>query len=109
MVMPDLRVYAEEYLNSTAPDASMEFMHRTMLGITHRERGVLAGLINSLGNHHHLWLWDESSTKQELAALDFQEISAFSFSPDESSKFSLVQEQGRFNDAVAIKCKKSLL
>ena len=106
IVMPDLRVYATDYLNSVDSEASNLFMNKSMLGIQKRPVGVLNRLIDSLGNHHHLWLWDAESTAAALQVHGFSDVRNFKFREDEPTMFKFVQERSRFNDAVSISCRK---
>ena len=109
-IVPDLEFYARKYLSSLEqgdPNASMNFMGEdSLLGIESRPRG-LNGLVNSFfGNSHHLWMWDYPSLSAEIAAAGFIKIRRCQFNDNPNEKFKLVEDAGRFSNALAIECYK---
>ena len=107
LVMPNLRHIAHAYLQSKEVSASEKFMRDSLLGLESRPAGVVRKVMESFSNRHHLWLWDEASTKAALIDHGFVGVKQIEFIPNENSAFSSVQEETRFIDAVALTCFKS--
>lgn len=106
MVMPDLRPLVEQYLKSEEADASVAFIRGTLMGVEERPKGLKNRVIQSAGNHHHLWLWDTASTTEALKNANFKEIKSCEFGDSERTAFASVEEASRFNGAIAIQCTK---
>lgn len=109
MVLPDLEFYAKKYvesLNSGNAAASHDFMFDTMLGIKSRSKGIRELLSNSLGNSHHLWMWDYLSLSNELRDLGFKEIRRCNFGDCKDKIFNFVEDEGRFINCLGIECIK---
>ena len=106
LVMPNLKHMARTYLQSEDAGASEKFMRDSLLGLETRPSSFLSKVLESFSNRHHLWLWDEASTKQALAAHGFVDVEQIEFSRSEDSAFSAVQDETRFIDAVALTCFK---
>ena len=106
LVMPDLKSLVERYLNSKEPNASISFIRGTLMGVEKRPKGFKNRVIQSAGNHHHLWLWDEASTSEALKNNDFKEIRPCKFGDAERADFRSVEEASRFDGAIAIQCTK---
>ena len=106
LVMPNLRHIAHAYLQSTDANAAEKFMRDSLLGLETRPAGFLGKVMQSFSNKHHLWLWDEVSTKQALISHGFVDVEQIEFSRSEDSSFSAVQDETRFIGAVAMTCFK---
>ena len=108
-VVPDLEFLARSYLDNLDKNdqlASLKFMNSTLLGFIERPRG-LKGIISSfLGNAHHLWMWDKKSLSEELKNVGFKEIRICEFNDSEDKMFKYVEDVIRFQNAVAIECRK---
>jgi predicted SAM-dependent methyltransferase len=104
MVVPDLRVIAEEYVNSNDPLAAHDFMRRTCLGVEARPRGALGLITAWLGNSSHLWMWDYNSLQYEFTNAGFVRIRQCAFGDSSDPLFKDVEESERFENAVAIEC-----
>jgi SAM-dependent methyltransferase len=108
-VLPDLEFESRLYIKDIDDGnilASINFMNRTLLGIKERPRG-LRGLLSSFyGNSHHLWMWDYKSLAEELKQVGFTQIRACKFNDCEDEMFKYVEDRGRFENALAIECKK---
>lgn len=108
-IVPDLEFAAREYirqLDNGQKEASIGFMHETLLGYAVRPRGW-KGLISSFfGNAHHLWMWDAQSLAEELRLAGFVAIRPCSYNDSEDKMFTFVEDPSRFNHAVAIECRK---
>jgi hypothetical protein len=104
LVVPDLRAAAMRYTADASDEAAIRFMSETFLGMPERKRGVMGMLRLWLGNSQHLWMWDFSSMRRELASAGFHDIRAAQFGDSEDPMFSIVEEQSRWEDAVGIQC-----
>jgi len=109
LVVPDLEWAAREYisrLNRGEPMANAFFLRETHLGCNNRERG-LRGFARKLFNTSaHLWMWDETSMTQALEAHNFRQIRRCCFGDCEDAMFSIVEERGRFENAVAMEARR---
>mgnify|MGYP001110294946 CR=1 FL=1 len=105
-VLPDLEYLAHRYVNDKEPDAAIRFMQGTDLGKPRRRRGLSGVVVESLGNSAHLWLWDEKSLAKKLAEHGFKEIRRASFGDAEDPRFNEVEDKGRFENALAMQCRK---
>ena len=108
-VVPDLEFCARSYvdaLNQGNEEASIAFVGSILMGLQERPRG-LAGLVKSyFGNAHHLWMWDSKSLAHELQKAGFSEIRNCKFNDSDDEMFMHVEDEGRFQNAVAIECRK---
>jgi SAM-dependent methyltransferase len=107
-VLPDLEFMAQQYLNSTDPDAALEFMRVTLMGVEQRERNLRGFLRDWLRGSEHLWMWDYQSLARELAAVGFQDIRRAQFGDSDSSEFAEVEDSQRWENELGIECKKEL-
>jgi len=108
-VVPDLEYIVRQYiteLDNGEKTASISFIKGTLMGIEERPKGI-KGLLNSfLGNSHHLWMWDKYALSEELQKAGFKEIRSCKFNDSEDVMFKHVEDSNRFENAVAIECKK---
>ncbi len=108
-IVPDLEHISRQYikeLDNGDNQASVKFINNTLMGITERPRGV-KGLINTfLGNAHHMWMWDTKSLTEELRKAGFVDIRPCKFNDSEDAMFKYVENAERFENAVAIECRK---
>jgi SAM-dependent methyltransferase len=108
-VLPDLAWAARKYINDFdkgKTDASIWFMTETLLGEENRPEGFFKTIANSFGNSNHLWMWDSASMKEELRKAGFTEIRDCKFGDNTDEMFGFVENIERFQNAVAIECKK---
>ena len=109
LVVPDLEWSVREYiacLDCGEPHANTIFLRTTHLGCESREPGLM-GLARKLFNSSaHLWMWDETSMTQALREHGFLQIRRCRFGDCEDAMFSLVEESGRFENAVAMEARK---
>jgi len=107
-IVPDLKIAAFNYLESydELPDPAHQFLKSTMLGSETRPNNLIGMLKNTFGNSKHLWMWDEKTLAMELKEAGFKNIRNCHFNDSEDPHFSLVEEEGRFYNAVAIECRK---
>jgi SAM-dependent methyltransferase len=108
-VVPDLEFAARSYiqeLENGNDSASFNFFKNTLLGITERQRGIKGVLVSILGTSDHLWMWDSKSLPLELKNVGFSQIRVCKFNDCEDVMFKQVEDFGRFENAVAIECRK---
>jgi len=110
LVVPDLEVAVRNYLDMLEhgqSDASLKFIGTdTLLGQFERPRGLKGYLTTVLGNSHHLWMWDFASMSKELAEAGFLDIRRCQFNDSTDPMFSFVEDPSRFENALAIECRK---
>lgn len=108
-VVPDLeeaaRIYIQE-LDSQVPQASLNFVNTTLLGIKDRPRGLKGFIQSFFGNSHHLWMWDHLGLAEELRQAGFTDIRKCTFNDSQDEMFKFVEDRGRFYSAAAIECRK---
>ena len=108
-VVPDLESAAREYINSIDlqnADAGNVFIRQTLLGLEKRPRGLKNLLISYFGNAQHLWMWDKYSLAIELKNAGFSSVRNCAFNDSKDPQFKLVEDKGRFNDAIALEAIK---
>ena len=69
-------------------------------------QAIVQGL---LANHGHLWMWDYKSLERELSEAGFVDIREARFNDSADEAFLNVEDVSRFEDSVAIECKKSVV
>jgi len=107
MVLPDLEQCIKNYISSgEIPFRTEEFMKKTGLGQLKRSRGLYSLIIESFGNSRHRWMWDFSSLHYELKKIGFQNIRRAQFGDSGDPMFCLVEKKDRWENALAIECKK---
>jgi len=104
MVLPDLRQIATQYLRDTGPEASIEFMRETRLGVEHRPRGLVSFVRGWLGNSEHLWMWDYESLSTALVAAGFREPRRAWINDSDDPQFAAVESPHRWENALGIEC-----
>lgn len=108
-IVPDLEVLARAYvdkLNEGGEQASIKFVHDTLLGLQQRPTGMKGIVTAVLGNSHHLWMWDHKSMISELEKAGFKNIRKCEFNDSEDEMFKLVESKERFENAVSLECRK---
>ena len=106
LVVPDLELYARNYISSDDPLAAVAFMKSTSLGITTRTKTFFGFCKSWLGNSGHLSMWDFNSLKYELLSAGFTNIRRCSYGDSEDRMFDEVDDLSRFIDSVGIECRK---
>jgi len=107
LVVPDLRALAAEYMSGNGPDAAHRFMDELGMG-TSGKRGVVTQLKHDvLGNSKHLWMWDEASLTQLLAATGFDAIRRCRFNDCADARFNEVENEERFDKSLALECRRA--
>jgi SAM-dependent methyltransferase len=108
LIMPDLEVYARNYLASikTDPSASILFLENTFLGKKKRPRNLKEILSSFWGNSTHLWLWDNASATHELEQAGFRDIRKCFFNDSNLLEFKLVENKDRFENSICLEMTK---
>jgi SAM-dependent methyltransferase len=108
LVVPDLEYAAREYvakLEHDDPTANLFFLHATLLGAETRSRG-LSGLVHKwLNTSQHLWMWDALSLGHALESHGFASVRRCRFGDSDDDLFALVEDKGRFKNAVALEAR----
>lgn len=108
-VVPDLEFYIQQYvtmLQSNKTKAALEFIKGTLLGVETRKKGLKGLLVNHFSNAHHLWMWDQYSLADELKNAGFSTVRICSFNDSSDEHFILVEDEGRFYNAVGLEAIK---
>lgn len=108
-VVPDLESAAREYVEDLANHdltANTKFLEKTMLGKKQRPRGIKNLLSSTLGNHEHLYMWDNLSLTNILKEAGFKNVRACRYNDCADDMFRLVEEPSRFDNAVALEAIK---
>lgn len=108
-VVPDLEIAARLYLEKVqqgSPEASIQFMQTTLLGVKQRKRGLRGLLYGAFGNSEHLWMWDALSLSEELRKVGFSSVREAKYADSADPMFRLVESEGRFYHAVALEAIK---
>jgi SAM-dependent methyltransferase len=108
-IVPDLEFAARTYIQGLDRGdnlASLIFFENTLLGLKERPRSFKRFIVSFWGNSHHLWMWDKKSLAEELKNAGFTQIRICEFNDCEDDMFKLVEEIGRFENAVALECRK---
>ncbi len=106
LVVPDLECLTRKYAQSQNIEASATFMRETHLGIEKRPRGLKGIVQTFLGNSSHLWMWDYKALEHELISVGFVGVRRCEFGDSSDPMFKLVEDAGRFVDAVAVESRK---
>lgn len=106
LVVPDLEVRAQQYLDSKTATAAEVFMRETRLGIESRPHSRLAQLLDLFSGSKHLWMWDVKGLAHELGQVGFVEIRRCQYGDSSNPMFKLVENPQRFVDAVAMDARK---
>lgn len=99
LIVPDLKWRADDYVARAAnddPEAALQFMHDTLLGLKKRPRNTLGRFRALFGNADHLWMWDHAGMKAELEAAGFVGVRRAELGDCEEPMFARVEDEGRF-------------
>lgn len=109
VVVPDMALLIEEYqtaLGAGDREAMHHLMERAQLGREAAPVGLLRKLMLVLGHSAHQWMWDYDSLAAELEQAGFAAIRRCAFGDCEDQRFREVEDRGRFQDALAVECRK---
>jgi hypothetical protein len=107
MVVPDLETLAQDYLASSAPRPSSEFMEAANLGRKTRPRSLAALLRGWIGNSSHLWMWDERSLGSELRDAGFVGVRRAVCGDSQDHRFIEVEDPARWDRCLGMECRKA--
>jgi len=108
-IVPDLEYNARKYLmdlEKNDDSASINFMNETYLGIKKRPKNLKDLIISFFRNSQHLFMWDSKSLSIELINVGFSQIRNCKFNDSDDKMFNDCEDPGRFDNAIAIECKK---
>jgi SAM-dependent methyltransferase len=111
LIVPDLERSAREYVarlnsNDPGPSPSSLFLRDTILGAERRQRGLWGLAMKMLNTSAHLWMWDEVSLAQALQQNGFTQIRRCDFADSDDPVFSIVEDRGRFENALAMEARR---
>jgi hypothetical protein len=104
--VPDLEELCRTYLSTSSNDAAITFMKASHLGKLERPHGIAAFVKEWLGNTMHLWMWDYKAISSQLHAHGFEGIRRADFNDCEDERFREVEDATRFENCLAIQCRK---
>lgn len=107
LVLPDLEAMAQQYVQSSDPDAVHEFMRLTWLGKEVQNRSLLAFFKEWVSRGRHLWMWDYKALAQELANVGFHNILRVRFGDSGIPEFTAVEDPERWTYELGIQCQKA--
>ncbi|WP_160715489.1 class I SAM-dependent methyltransferase [Chitinophaga solisilvae] len=108
-VVPDLEVAAKRYIDNLGRqdrEANVKFLQETLLGREERKRGLRHIVQSAFGNSEHLFMWDAVSLSHALQQAGFRNIRNCRFNDAPDNMFARVEEEIRFNNAVALEATK---
>ncbi len=107
LVVPDLKVMAADYVNSSDPTAAIQLNNAMLLRGKSRPVG-LNGLLRAwIGNSDHLWMWDFPSMELQLKEAGFASVRPAVFGDSGDEMFSKVEDPGRWERVAAAHCRKA--
>lgn len=106
LVMPDLEYLVQQYMISSDPQAAINLMESSLLGVKKREQSIINFTRNYFGNSRHLWLWDFKSVKNELENIGFRNIRRAKYGDSRDPKFNEVEDETRWTNCLGIECQK---
>jgi hypothetical protein len=80
-------------------------MSETYLGERERSASPLGAIYEWLRTSRHLWMWDTLSLEHALRAHGFTGVRRCSYGDCEDRMFGLVEDKGRFENAVAMEAR----
>jgi SAM-dependent methyltransferase len=108
-VVPDLESASRRYLDnlrSNDQEANIKFLEETMLGKQKRPSGFKQLVQHAFGNREHLYMWDRISLAHLLHQTGFRQVRPCDYNDCPDNMFQLVEEEIRFNNAVALEAIK---
>lgn len=108
-VLPDLECAAWKYIDNLRcndPEANVKFMEETLLGRQQRVRGIRQLIQTAFGNKEHQYMWDHVSLTHQLQQAGFRQVRRCAFNDAADEMFKRVEEEIRFQNAVALEATK---
>lgn len=109
LVVPDLELMVNEYVEDKKcgkKDAAHRLIDKTLMGVKNKPTGLIARMVSTFGNSHHLWNYDFSSLALELEEVGFKNIRRAEFNDSVSLAFLDVEDNGRWVYSLGIECIK---
>ena len=109
MVVPDLEWAARQYilrLDRQDSDANSFFLDQTNLGTRKRSHGMRDLIFTALQTSAHRWMWDSIALTRALEDHGFRSVRRCFFGDCEDHMFKKVEEEGRFQCAVAMEARR---
>jgi hypothetical protein len=109
LIVPDLQLAARTYLGRLdrgETGANHMFLASTMLGEEHPRGGLGSLAFRWFNTSSHRWMWDAPSLKSTLGEHGFTLVRKCEFGDSEDPMFSLVEDAGRYDSAVAIEARR---
>ncbi|WP_254640144.1 methyltransferase domain-containing protein [Chitinophaga sp. GbtcB8] len=108
-VLPDLECAARRYIDNLQGndrEANVKFMEETLLGRQQRVRGMRQLIQTAFGNKEHQYMWDHVSLTHQLQQAGFRQVRRCAFNDAADEMFKRVEEEIRFQNAVALEATK---
>ena len=113
LIVPDLENRARKYIENAdekRPEASLEFISATGMGMKHSPKTLFQKLTRLFGHSQHLWMYDAIAMESELEQVGFVNVRKCIFNDGDIEEFKEVEEEERFKsafgDEVCIQCEK---
>jgi predicted SAM-dependent methyltransferase len=109
MVVPDLEWAARQYiekLDAQDSEGNSFFLDATNLGSRKRSNGVRGLLYGAFQTSAHRWMWDSTALTRALQGHGFHNVRRCSFGDCEDQMFKSVEDEGRFEHAVAMEARR---
>ncbi|HWB54607.1 MAG TPA: methyltransferase domain-containing protein [Tepidisphaeraceae bacterium] len=104
LIMPNLRLLAEEYMAADNADAAIQFMMESCLGQRQRPHGFKGMLHEWIGNAQHRWMWDYPSLERELRQTGFINIRPAKMGDSGDAHFAACEEANRWHKCLSADC-----
>jgi SAM-dependent methyltransferase len=105
-VLPDLELFAREYLAKMHPRPAVTFMDCLQMGERTRSRGFGELLRGWLGNRKHLWMWDYDALAEELAQAGFVDVRRAEMGDHPDPRFAEIEELSRWEGFLGMQAHK---
>lgn len=105
-VLPDLRYFAERFVEDPSPEAAPKFMEITYLGQHKRPSGLIDRMRELIGNAQHRWMWDYPAMEKELKQAGFVDIRRATYGDSSDPAFKAVEDPSRWENALGVECRK---
>jgi len=110
-IVPDIKKYVDNYLVqysdiNIASKASVNFRKNKCTGCSNSRISLCHRLREAFANSRHQWMWDEPSLMNAVNKLNFKNVRKYSYGDWSDNRFSLVEDMGRYTDAIGIEALK---
>ncbi|NEO32994.1 MAG: methyltransferase domain-containing protein [Symploca sp. SIO3C6] len=106
-IVPDLEQYIDNYINhrsdsTLSAKAAHEFIETSWLGHPGKRSSIYYRLQEAFSNSRHQWMWDEPSLKNAFAQHGFKNIRRCNYGDWSDARFSAVDQESRYLNAISI-------